>query len=202
VIAASGKELRARGSEFMFRFAVGTGGKAIPVVPPNFGNRVKPDKIAAVMVYIDKKPPEVVPDEGLVLDGTPVDGIPYFGEPVRGGIRVYQDDRLAMVIKRPMLRETPALPSKDGTKRWSLWQLFGAHGVDTTKIAEGWMIADERRKQKLSRAELEHLTFEIGEKEKNEILVGDGKLRVNAIALHGHALAASELPQLRPEEQD
>jgi hypothetical protein len=202
VISASGKELRARGKEFMFRFGTGTGGKAMPVVPMNFGNKVKPDKIAAVMLYIDKKAPDIVMDEGMILDGKPVDGIPYFGDPFRGGIRIYQDDKLTMTIKRPMLRETRAEPSTDGKQRYKLWPLLQSHGVDVAKVVEGWTIADERRKGKLTRAELEQLTFEVGAKEKNEILVGDGKLRVNAIALHGHALKDDELPKLRPEEQD
>ncbi|MDB4966644.1 MAG: hypothetical protein JWN44_2333 [Myxococcales bacterium] len=200
VISASGKELRARGKEFMFRFGANTGGKAIPVVPLNFGNHVKPDKIAAVMVYIDKKPPEIVQDEGMVLDGKPIDGIPYYGDPLRGGIRVYQDDRLAMTIKRPMLRETTPLPSTDGKQRYKLWPLLVANGVDVSKVVEGWTIADETRKQRLTRAQLEELTFQIGAKEKNELLI-DGTERVNALALHARKLVDADLPKLRPEEQ-
>ena len=153
------------------------------------------------MLYIDKKPPEIVQDEGMMLDGKTVDGIPYFGEPFRGGIRIYQDDRLSMTIKRPMLRETKPEPSTDGKQRYKLWPLLQSHGVDVNKVVEGWMIADERRKGKLTRAELEQLTFEIGAKEKNEILVGDGKLRVNAIALHGHALKDDSSPSSAPKSR-
>ena len=85
VIIASGKELRSKkGQEFMFRFGAVVGGKAIPVVPPDFGNGVMPDKMGAVMVYIDKKPPLLDPEEGLKLDGKVVEGIPYYGEPMQG----------------------------------------------------------------------------------------------------------------------
>ena len=201
VIIASGKELRsATGQQFMFRFGGGVGGKPIPAVPANFGNRVKPDKISAVMAYITKKPPVLVPDEGLALDGKPVDGVPYFGEPVRGGVRVYDDDRLSLIIKKATLEETPGEMGSDHKMHWKLATLFKQSGVDLSKVVEAWAIADERRKQKFTRAELDTLTFTLSDSDKNEILVGDGKLRVNALALHSHALKPEELPQIRPDE--
>jgi hypothetical protein len=202
VTVATGAELRSRlGRGFMFRFGGTVGGKAIPIVPMGFGNGVKPDKISAVMVYVEKKPPTIDPDDGFMLDGHPLVGVPYFGDPVRGGVRVYQDDQLKLVIKRPMLRETKPAQVVDGKSRYSLWSLLTAHGVDTNRIAEAWVIRDERRVRRLSREELETLTFESGEKEKNEILLGPDKERASALALHAHRLSSAELPQIRPEEQ-
>lgn len=201
VVVVSGAELRSkRGRELLFRFAGLVGGKAIPVVPPRLGNGIKPDKIACVMVYADKAPPVLVPGEGLQLDGQPVLGIPYYGEPLRGGVRIYQDDRLAMVIKRPLLRATRPAAMVDGKPRYRLWDLLAQKGVDTARVTEGWLIADERRVQRLGRAELEAATFEVGDKEKNEIRFG--AVRASAIALHAHALAAGELPRIRPEEEN
>ncbi len=202
VLIATGKQLRSKaGQELMFRFGAVVGGKPIPVVPEGFGNGKHSDKIGAVMVYINKKPPVLVPDEGLALEGKLVDGIPYYGDPFRGGVRVYADDRLTLQIKRPMLREVPADVGADGKKRWSLWKLLEQKGIDTSKIVEAWAIADERRKQKFTRAELEKLTFELSDKGNNEILVGDGQLKVTALALHDHALKPDELPQIRPGEE-
>jgi len=202
VMIATGKQMRSKaGREVTFRFGAEVGGKPIPAQPEGFGNGKHSDKIAAVMVYIHKKPPVLIPDEGLALDGKLVDGIPYYGDPLRGGVRIYQEDTLALQIKRPMLRETPGEIGPDGKQRWKLASLLEAHGVDLSKVVEAWGIADERRQQKFTRAELDQLTFQIGEKEKNEILVGDGKLRVNAIALHAHALKTDELPQIRPDEE-
>ena len=201
VIVASGKELRsAKGQQLMFRFGGGVGGKPIPVVPANFGNGIKPDKIGSVMLYINKKPPVLVPDQGLTLDGKEVEGVPYFGEPVKGGVRVYNDDRLALVIKRQQLEETPGEVGADGKQRWKLAALLKQSGVDLAKVVEAWAIADERRKQKFTRAELEALTFTMSPSEKNELLVGDGHLRVSALALHSHALKPDELPQIRADE--
>ncbi len=203
VVIASGAELRSKaGEKFMFRFGGQVGGKAIPLVPRHFGNEMKPDKIAAVMIYVNERPPELIPDEGLALDGKLIEGIPYYGsEPLRGGVRVYQDDKFVFQIKRPLLRQTEAIASPDGVKRWKLWTLL-APRIDQSKVVEAWLIRDERRREKLSRAELESITFEMGEKEQNKILLGDKKLPASAIAIHAHALSADELPQILPSEQD
>ena len=200
-IIASGKDLRGKaGKDFMFRFGAEIGGKPIPVVPDDFGNGMSPDKISTVMVYIDKKPPVLVPNEGLELDGKPVTNVPYYGDPLRGGVRLYSDDKLALVIKRPLLRQTKPEPSTDGVTRYKLWSLMEAQHVDTAKILEGWVLRGERRTEKLTREELMSVTFEMGEKEKNEMLLGDKKLHASAIAFHSRHIKPEELPQIRPEE--
>jgi hypothetical protein len=203
VVIATGAELRSKlGEKFMFRFGGQVGGKAIPLVPRHFGNEMKPDKIAAVMIYVKQRPPVLVPDEGLALDGKMIEGIPYYGDqPLRGGVRVYQDDLFVFQIKRPLLRQTEAIESPDGVKRWKLWTLL-APRIDPSKAVEAWLIRDERRRDKLTRAELESITFEMGEKEQNKILLGDRKIPASAIAIHSHALSADELPQVLPSEQD
>ena len=201
VIIGSGKELRSPvGQKLLFRFGASVGGKPIPVVPPGFGNGVMPDKMSAVFVYIDKKPPVLAGEDGLQLDGKTVEGVPYFGEPMRGGVRVYVDDRLSLAIKPTLLEEAPGEVGADGKRRWKLAAVLKQNGVDLSKVVEAWAIADERRKQKFSRGELDALTFTMNPDQKNEIVVGDGKLRVNALALHSHALAPSELPEIRPDE--
>jgi hypothetical protein len=201
VIIASGKELRSKkGQSFMFRFGASVGGKAIPVVPDGFGNGVMPDKMGCVMVYIDKKPPVLVPDEGLAVDGKVVDGVPYYGEPMRGGVRVYVDDRLSAALKPQSLDEFPAEVAADGTKRWKLGSVLKQNGIDLSKVVEAWSIADERRKQKFTRAELDTLTFTLSPDSKNDILVGDGKLKTSTLALHSHALQPSEMPDTRMDE--
>jgi hypothetical protein len=201
VIIASGKELRSpKGESFMFRFGGAVGGKAIPVVPAAFGNGVMPDKMGAIFVYIDKKPPVLIPDEGLALDGKVIDGVPYYGEPMKGGVRVYSDDHLTTVIKKQALDEVPAETAPDGTRRWKLAAVLKQSGVDLSKVVELWVIADERRKQKLTRAELETVTFTMDDDNKNRIVIGDAKLKADVLALHSHALTPDELPQIRPDE--
>lgn len=204
VIIASGAELRSKkGQNFMFRFGSIIGGKAIPVVPPDFGNHYMPDKIAAVMVYIDKKPPELVPGEGLMLDGKPVDGVAYFGEPIRGGIRIYADDRLAVQVKQVVLRALkPVEIGEHGLARYALLPLLESRGVDTSKLVDGVIIADEQWKRRLTRAELERATVAMGDRHVNEVAIGNEKFNAQAVAVHSHQLTEAEMPHIRPEERD
>ncbi len=201
-IVVSGAELRKKGNGFLFHFGGEVWGKALPLVPDDFGNGKTPDKVAAVLVYIDKKPPRHIPNEGMELDGELVDDIPYFGEPMRGGVRIYFDDKLAAVVKRrlladPKLSETAA----DGSVHWKLLPFLAAQGVDTSKIVEGWVVRGERRREKLTRAQLEHATFISSEQARGEILIGDEKLPAQVLALHSREIQLAELPQVLPDEE-
>jgi hypothetical protein len=203
-VVATGKELREHGAGFMFRFGGHTSGKALPMVPPGFGNGRAPDKITAVLVYVNLKPPTLVHNEGFELDGKLVSDIPYHGEPLRGGVRVYENDRLTMSIKRPMLRDTePVERAPDGTpKRWQLLPLLASNGVKVAKFQEAWLIHDERRVAKFSHDQLASLTVEMGEQGQNEIFVGDRRIATNAIALHRAPIPPNQLPQVLPDEED
>lgn len=205
ITVVSGAELRSKkGEGFQFRFGGLVGGKAIPVIPADFGNRIHSDKIGSVMVYVHRKPPKVLGDKGMFLDGKPVDGIPYYGEPMKGGIRVYFDDRLVLQLKRSMWADLPAQPGPDGKPRYKLWSLLQAQGLDVSKIVEGWTIVDDRRKVRFSREQLTGITFEDGGKiaGSDRILLGDANVPASALALHSRALAPSDLPEIRPYEQD
>ncbi|MCC6999748.1 MAG: hypothetical protein IT370_34415 [Deltaproteobacteria bacterium] len=200
-IVVSGAELKKRGKGFLFRFGAEVGGKAIPVVPDKFGNGRSPDKVSAVMIYVDKKPPVIDQELGMVLDGKVIAEVPYFGLPLRGGVRVYQDDRIALHIKRPLLRKTtPAGHDADGTPRWNLLAVLKENGVATDKIVEAWVIRHERWEERLDRAALEQLTFVLPEKGSGNILLGDGKLLAQSISLRARAVKPSERPRIRPGE--
>lgn len=206
-IVATQADLKKQGKDFLFRFGSEVGGKPIPVVPAHFGNGRSPDKISAVMVYIKKQPPKLVWNVGLELNGKIITDVPYYGEPMRGGIRVYQDDRLAFVIKRPLLRMTdPVGTSPAGAPRYSLWNILKEQEkeqeIDTSKIVEAWVVRHERREEKLSREELEKITFEMAQKGQNQItLVGSGKI-AQVIALHSKAVRPDQLPQILPDEEN
>ncbi len=200
-IVVGGAELRKRGKSFLFRFGAEVGGKAIPVVPDKFGNGRSPDKVSAVMIYIDKKPPVIDQELGMVLDGKVITEVPYFGLPLRGGVRVYQNDRIALHIKRPLLRKTtPAGHDADGTPRWNLLAVLKENGVATDKIVEAWVIRHERWQERLDRAALEQLTFVLPEKGSGNILLGDGKILAQSISLRAKPVKPSDLPQILPDE--
>lgn len=203
VIITTGEELVKNGQGFMFHFASDVGGKPIPVVPPNFGNHETPDKLMLVAVYINKTPPTQVEDLGMALDRKLVQGVPYFGDPARGGIRVYQDDRLATTLRRRSMSNVPAEVSlRDGTPvRWSLSKVLAAQGMDLSTVREAWLIRDNRRTTKFDAKQLKTLTFEMADKGQNQVFIGDTKIPAEVIALHSRTLSANDLPQILAAEQ-
>jgi len=201
-IIATGKDLISKdGKQFGFRFGGEVWGKALPVTPFEFGNGRSPDKIASVMIYIEKEPPRLVRNDGLYLGEEKITDVPYFGEPLRGGVRVYLDDRLESIIKRNLLEESAmGVKGDDGVTRWPLLAFLRAQGVDTSKMSEAWIISGEKRVERLSRAQLEKASFEASPQSKGEILIGDKKLPANAVAFHTKALRPEQLPVILPEE--
>jgi hypothetical protein len=205
-IVATGRDLmQPKADDFMFFFGSDVRGKPIPRVPLDFGNGHDPDKISGVMIYIKKTPP-TFDSGGYVLDGRAIDGIPYFGEPLRGGIRVYLDDKLATIIKRQDLDAKQAITNADGELSWSLWGFLKSRGVDTSTVVEGWVIRDEMRHEKFPAKELSTMSFEApsksGKSTSGAVLLGDQKVVANAIALHSRTIKPDELPVIRPREAE
>lgn len=192
-VIVGGDELRKRKDELLFRFGGEVRGKPIPIVPDDYGNQRSPDKITAVIVYIDKKPPKLERNVGLILDGEVQHDVPYYGEPMRGGVRVYLDDRLATVIKRKELEESGA----DGAPL-KLMDYVGKRGVDTSKVVEAWLIRDDKRVLKLDQAAVAAASFEVSAQAEGKVLIA--KQPANAIALHTRVLAPDDLPKILPEE--
>ena len=201
-IAVSGKDLLSPAAdEFLFRFGTQVGGKPIPHEPPNFGNGKQPDKMSSVMIYIDKKAPTVTRD-GIELDGVDQEGVPYYGEPIRGGVRIYLDDKLVAIMKRQDLDVKKATKTPDGELHWKLHDFLAGAGVDTSKVVEGWVIRDERRKEKYAWPEMDAMSFTAGSKAHGGMNLGPNDVLANAIALHTHALTPDELPKIMPDEED
>lgn len=200
-IAVTGADLTSKAaSEFWFRFGGLVSGKAIPHVPPSFGNGRSPDKMSGVMIYVKKKPPTITRD-GVELDGVPQTGVPYYGEPVRGGVRVYLDDRLVAIIKRQELDVARAQKAQDGELHWSFKEFLADHSVDTSNVQEGWIIRDDRRTEVIAWDQLGAMRFSAGTQARGGVLLGDAGLRANAIALHSRRIARSELPVIEPDEE-
>jgi hypothetical protein len=199
-VVATAKDLQTPlAKDFMFRFGANVAGKAIPKVPEGFAAGRAPDKISAVMIYIEKEPPQLTQD-GFVLEGNLQVGVPYFGEPLRGGIRVYLDNRYAAIIKRQELDPKKATPGANGAPTWKLAELLAAQGVDTSNVAEVWVIRDERRQEKFAGAELATMTFQAAQQAKGGVLLTDQLIRTNAIALHTKPVEPTQLPFITTDD--
>jgi hypothetical protein len=184
VAAVTGNQLRDQVRDSLrFDFARETEGKVRIYIPSDLKTNATFDKISGgFAVYINKEPPQVTEDDTLVLDGKPVVGIPYYGQPMRGGVRVYLDDRLATVIKRNQLGK-PEKVGAAGDPIYRLVDVLAGQGVDTTKIAEAQLIYKGARAQLLDASELAKLTFAAGSKAKGQIILSDGD-HANAIMLY------------------
>ena len=152
------------------------------------------------MVYIDKKPPTMVENEGLFLDGVEQTGVPYYGDPIRGGVRIYLDDKLATTIKRQELDPKQATKGSDGEPQWKLADFLTSHGVDAKRVVELWVIRDEKRSEKFRAAELPGLWFEASSQSKGGVLLGDKQVLANVIAMHTRHLTPADMPL--PEQPD
>ena len=201
IVLTRNELLSPKAKDLMFRFGGDINGKPLPVIPDHFANNVSPDKITDIMIYVDKKPPTIDRDEeGFMLDGQRQLGVPYYGEPLRGGVRVYLDDRLAAIIKRQDLDVKKATKLPDGTLQWSLRDFLTTNGVDTSKVVEGWVIREELRKEKLSHDELDATLFAASSQASGGVILGDKKVVANAIALHTHAIDPKDIPRPTPDE--
>lgn len=198
-ITITGQTFRNK-KNFTFRFGHTTWGKPIPACPPNFADGNCPDNIRAVAVYIKRKPPKRQ-GGSFFLDGKRVAGIPYFGEPLRGGVRVYLDGPLVTTIKRRKLAGATVV-APDGTVAWKFFPFLKSKGVDTTRIKEAWVIHDHRRRQRLSREQLVNATFVANSQRRGIILFGDKKFPTKALALHTSEISKDALPVFMPHETD
>ncbi len=200
-IVATGKDLASKqADEFWFHFGANTYGKAIPHTLNTFGNGLSPDKITSVMVYLKKTPPKLVRNQGLFLDGVKQEGVPYYGEPIRGGVRVYLDDKLATVIKRQDLDVSKATKSTSGELHWNLKQVLEAQGVDVSKVAETWLVREELRKEHFPGSDLPTMTFTASSQAKGGITINDGP-RAQVVALHTRTLTPAEIPAITPDDE-
>lgn len=189
--------------DFMFRFGVSVAGKALPHTPPGFANGKTPDKISSVMIYVKKKPPVMDEDSGyFMLDGKQQDGVPYYGEPVRGGVRIYMDDKLVTIIKRQELDVKAATKNGNGDMQWSFADFLKSKGVDTSKVVEGWLVHEERRRDVVPRDELLKASFAASAQAKGGVLFGDKLIKTNAITMFSRHLDPKvDLPQIDDDEE-
>ncbi|MBK9029928.1 MAG: hypothetical protein IPL61_01065 [Myxococcales bacterium] len=185
--------------EFYFRFGGIVSSKAIPVVPAALGDQRTPDKISGVMIYVDKAPPKLERNVGLVLDGEVQEGVPYFGTPLRGGVRVYKDDRLVAYIKRQDLPADLA-NTTSGEPRWPLAGYLSSRGVSLDGVVEAWVVRDEKWQERFDRTQLEGLWFAAGNQAKGHIELGDQKVKANALILRSTPVAPADVPGPEPEE--
>jgi hypothetical protein len=144
-----GSEFRKFADRLKFSFTRETSGKARFHWPGHgFRSNDSIDLITNVAIYVKKKPPVWNQREyGFEdEDGDEIEGIPYTQTEMRGGTRVYVNDRLAGSIKRNLLSGELAVPGSEaqGELRYSLKKALKTFSVDLRSARTLELIDDDR----------------------------------------------------------
>jgi hypothetical protein len=201
-VIIKGDMLRKHADDFQFRFGSDVYGKAIPACPGDIADGNCPDNIRAIALYIERTPP--IRKRGyFYLNGERLTDIPYYGSPLRGGVRVYFDGPLVAHIKRHKLKEAgDELKAKtaDGSAGIKFFEFLKTQGVDTGSVKEAWLVHKNQFVKRIERAELAEAVFIAGERRGGEILFGNDKIPTNVVALSSERIAASDIPKPEPHE--
>ncbi|HVY45804.1 MAG TPA: hypothetical protein VHB21_07995 [Minicystis sp.] len=144
----TGEGLRKHGEQVLFSFTKGKeGGKARMHFNGKLPINTQIDSLAAMLVYVDKKPPEYDGSEHFFsFDGkTPIEGLPYVeAESEPKGTRVYVDGRLEGVLKRKILPNSLLVEGYDPAKpEFSLTRWLASMKVDTGAVAAVELVSNE-----------------------------------------------------------
>jgi hypothetical protein len=204
IAVVKGEELRAKKDLLVFDFTRQVGGKprarwsALHALP----HRPMVDIIFSVAVYVTKPAPLVQHHE-LWLDGKVVDDpIPYVGDGIPKGTRVYVDGRLAGWVKRKMLPNKLIAPgSEEGHARFSTDALLAFVGADT-RHAKAIDFYDQdnllaRVDAKSWAQDKDDYVFELPRRshgQVEELFPGDKSARISSVQLYVHTTPPARQP--------
>lgn len=164
------------------------------------------DRYAAVSVFIEKPPLKIDEHNNPFIGDVEVNGIPYFGTPLRGGFRVYVDDKLALIIKRNELTTVGRtnLDKPDEDPRWSLYKLLEATGIKGEFAGADLALSRDfttQTRQRLDEGYIKDLEFSSPSLSSGGLAIGKDKLEGTALRLYtkGHLPKFAEIP---PRERD
>lgn len=133
-----GKEIRRVKNELLFSFTEGDNGKMRMHWDPKLEVSDTIDKVQAVAIYVDRKPPRWDRAQWGLVDeaGVKIEGIPYNEHPLKGGVRIYLDGRIAHHLKRNKTFERKVEPHMmvDGVPYFLLFDYLEQLGVETRGV--------------------------------------------------------------------
>jgi hypothetical protein len=162
-----GKEIRRLKKELMFSFTEGDNGKMRMHWDPKLEVSDTIDKVQAVAIYVEKKPPRWDRAQWGLVDeaGVKFEGIPYNDHPLKGGVRFYLDGRIAHHLKRNKTFERKIEPHMmvDGVPYFLLFDYLAQVGVNTRGVTAMELVDKNSIVRRIEGAELarERATIEI-----------------------------------------
>lgn len=175
-----GKDFRRTKDKLLFDLTGNNNLKLRVFLPDSLDLNTSFDRYAAVSVIVDKPMPSTDDENDVVIDGTPIQGIPYYGQPLRGGIRVYLDGRLALVIKRNALGDEGRVAA--GEDRWNIAAMLAARGVDTKRVDAADIIGIDESATRVDGATATGLTFTTESQAQGAVTLSNGQ-ETNAILM-------------------
>jgi len=163
-----GDEMRRVKDTLLFSFTQGDQGKMRMHWSGDVQVSDSIDKVQAVAIYVEKKPPRWDRGKwGLVDDeGVKYEGIPYAESRLKGGVRIYLDGRIAHLLKRNRTFERKIEPARiaDGVPIFGMFDYLDEVGIAARRVTaieflaenqvalrlEGRTLAAERAKLELS----------------------------------------------------
>jgi len=179
VVAIPGADFRRFKDGLRFDLTGNSMSKLRVFLPDKLPRTTSFDRYTAVSVLIDKPLPTIDDSNDMYLDGEWVGGIPYFGTPLRGGVRVYLDGRLALVIKRNQLGETGQV----APGRWNLARLLDAHGISSEQVVAADIVEGDGR-SRIDDLDLASFDFTSAEGKSGKVLIGPHQAPSNAVMLY------------------
>jgi hypothetical protein len=176
-----GKDFRRLKGKFLFDLTGNSDLKLRVFLPDEIVPKLNTsfDRYASISVIVDKPAPTTDESNNVVIDGVVVEGIPYYGQPLRGGVRVYLDGRLAQVIKRNALGdEGRVAPGKD---EWSVTGLLEARGV-AVELGAADVIQKTQTVTRVEGDRASALRFHTDSQAQGSVILDDGT-QVSALML-------------------
>jgi len=180
-VLIEGKDFRALADKFLFDLTGNNNLKLRVFLPDEIRPKIKTsfDRYAAISVIVDKPAPTTNDDNDVVIDGVVAEGIPYYGQPLRGGVRVYLDGSLALIIKRNALGDEGRLePGKDV---WGVEKLLAARGVKA-ELGAADVVEKNQTVTRIEGDRAQALTFKTDSQAQGSVILDDGTV-VSALML-------------------
>ena len=206
VAIVSGDELRTLNDKLVFDFTQQDHGKPrarwtqLHALP----KRPMVDVIMGIAVYVNKTAPAFDGSGQLSLDGKPIEEfeIPYVGDEIPKGTRVYVDGKLEGWVRRKQLSDKLIAPGSDRLHaKFSLDAFLTSIGVSTRDAkAIDFMDGDDmvaRLDGKRWPLEKNDYVFELPKRSHGkvkELFPGDKTARISSVQLYVHATPPSREP--------
>lgn len=208
VVALPGDQFRKNAHGITFDWVGNDLSKTRFFWPTNMKTNTSYDRYVAVSVFIDKPPLELDRHNNPHINGQEVFGIPYYGTPLRGGFRVYVDNKLVTIIKRNELSKVGRtnLDKPKDPPEWDLLKLLQSQGIEVEPVAGDVVVAKDRIQQsrtRLDEAYVKGLRFKQESESSGGLLIGKDGLAATALHLYtkGHVPPVEELPVRRRDWQ-